>query len=323
MSSSGAWLLAALVSLQCPLVTAQGMAYPTKPVRLVGGAPGTPGDAMARTLGERLTARLGQPVIVENRPGAINTIALALVAKAEPDGHTLGILGMPSTVAPALLSTVPYDTVRDLAPVRQVSWISNLFVVRAQSSVASVADFVAAARSRPAGLTFASGGNGTPAHLAAELFKARAAIDILHVPYKGAPAGITAVISSEVDMMFATTVAVAPHVRSGRLRALATPAPERLRAFPAVPTLMELGYRELEIRDWHGIVAPAKAPKPVIARLAAEIAAALSDREVQGRLESSGFEPAVESSPEMFGALIRTELARWSRIVRDAGIRLD
>jgi tripartite-type tricarboxylate transporter receptor subunit TctC len=309
-------LFALLVATQ-----AAAQPFPAKPIRLLSGAPpGTPGDLAARAIAEPLAAHLRQPVLVENRPGAINTIALAAVARAEPDGHTLGILGMPSTVAPSLLPAMPYDTARDLAPVRQLSWVSNVLVVH-PSAVGSVADLVAAARARPQALTYASGGNGTPAHLAAALFSLGAGIQLRHVPYKGAVAGVAAVMGGQVDLMFAVAPAVLGQLRAGKLRALATPAPARLEALPEVPTLAELGFA-VDVRDWHGIVAPAAVPKPVLAELESGIAAALARPEVKERLARIGLEPA-ESSAGAFGVLIRSELQKWRRVVTDAGIKPD
>jgi tripartite-type tricarboxylate transporter receptor subunit TctC len=296
--------------------------YPTKPVRLISGAPpGTPGDVVARIVAEPLSAYLGQPVLVENRPGAINTIGLAAVAKAEPDGHTAGILGMPSTVAPALLSGIPYDTLRDFAPVRQLSWVSNVLVVPSRTPIRSVADLVAAARMRPDGVTFASGGNGTPAHLAAELFKASAGIQLRHVPFKGAVAGVAAVLGDQVDLMFAVAPSVLKQIEAGKLRALATPAPTRLAVLPDVPSLVELGYA-VNVRDWHGIVLPSGVPRATLERLSVALGAVLEREDVKARLGAVGLEPA-QSSPKEFGAHVAAELDRWARLVRESGIRAD
>jgi tripartite-type tricarboxylate transporter receptor subunit TctC len=296
--------------------------FPTKPVRIISGAPpGTPGDVVVRLIAEPLAARLGQPVVVENRPGAINTIGLAAVAKAKPDGYTLGILGMPSTVAPSLLSNVPYDTLRDLMPVRQLSWVSNVLVVRSGAGFGSLSELVTAAKARPQRLTYASGGNGTPAHLAAELFKLTAGIEMRHVPFKGASAGVGAVLGEQVDMMFAVAPSVVTQIQSGKLRALATPAPSRLARFPQVPTLAELGYA-VDVRDWHGIVGPAAMARPALEALEAALSAVLAMNDVRERLVALGLEPA-QSSPAQFRGHIAAELERWSRVVREAGIRAD
>lgn len=297
-------------------------AWPTKPLRVVSAAPpGTPGDVVARIISEPLSHRLGQPVVVENRPGAINTIGLAAVARAEPDGHTIGILGLPSTVAPSLLGSMPYDTLRDLAPVRQVTWVSNVLVVRPATPIATVKDLVAAAKARPHSVTFASGGNGTPAHLAAALFGIAAGVEMRHVPFKGAVAGVTAVIGEQVDLMFAVAPSVIRQVQAGKLRALATPAPERLALMPDVPTLAELGY-DIDVRDWHGLVAPAATPPHAIERLNAALGAVLDTAEVKDRLGAVGLEVA-RSDPGQFAGHIRRELDRWAGVVRAAHIRAD
>lgn len=301
---------------------AQPPAFPIRPVRVISGAPpGTPGDVVARILAEPLAQRLGQAVVVENRPGAINTLALAAVAKADPDGHILGVLGMPSTVAPGLLPRMPYDTLRDLAPVRQVSWVSNVLVVRASAPWGSVQDLVRAAKAAQRPLTYASGGNGTPAHLAAALFSQRAGIDLAHIPYKGVVAGLGAVLGEQVDMMIAVAPAALPQVRAGKLRPLATPAPKRLDALPEVPTLAELGYA-VDVRDWHGIVAPAATPREVIGKLASALGEVLQQPEVKERLARVGLEPA-ESGADAFTLHIRSELQKWARVVTDAGIKPD
>ena len=313
-------LLIALMLATAP--AAAQIEYPNKPLRLIAGyAPGTPGDVAARILSEPLAALLGQPVVIENRAGAIGTIGLGTVAKATPDGHTLGTVTLPTTVAPSLLPKMPYDTVRDLAPVRQLAWVSNVLVVRPAAPFRTVQELVATAKARPQELTFASGGNGTPAHLSAELFRLSAAIEMRHVPYQGAVAGVSAVMGEQVDMMFAIAPAVIGHIRAGKLRALATPAPSRLPVLPEVPTLAELGYA-VDVRDWIGIVAPAATPKQIIARLDSAFATVLAQKQVKERLAAAGFEPA-ESSADAFGTHLRAELQRWARVVNEAGIRPD
>jgi tripartite-type tricarboxylate transporter receptor subunit TctC len=307
--------------LAATAATAQSV-YPTKPVRIITGAPpGTPGDVIVRIIGEPLGTVIGQPLVIENRPGAINTIGLGAVAKSTPDGHTLGTMTMPSTLAPHLLPKMPFDTARDLAPVRQLAWVSNVLVVRPGAPFGSVRELVAAAKARPQFLTFASGGNGTPAHVSGELFRLTAALEMRHVPYNGVVAGVAAVMGEQVDMMFAIAPAVIPHLKAGKLRALATPAPSRLPALPDLPTLSELGY-VVDVRDWVGIIAPAETPKPVILRLESALATVLAMKQVKDRLAAAGFEPA-ESNAEGFGALIRAELHRWGRVVNEAGIKPD
>ena len=298
--------------------------FPAKPVRLISGAPpGTPADVAARAISDALAAELGQPVVVENRPGAINTIAMAAVAGAPPDGHVLGLFGMVSTLAPNLLPSLPYDTRRDLVPVAQLSWVANVLVLRADARFGSVAELIDYARANPGRLSYASGGNGTPAHVTAELFKQTAGVDLLHVPFKGAVAGVTAVIGGHVDLMFATAPAVAAHVRDRRLKAIATTAPARLPGLPDVATMAELGYPGLTVRDWNGVVAPAGTPPAVVSRLAAAVQNVLAQESVRERLRAVGLEAAQAWGPDEFRRLIDSELDRWAALVRRAGIRAD
>ena len=298
--------------------------YPMKPIKLiVPTVPGPPPDVVARILAEKLGGALGQPVVVENRPGAIGTIGLNTVARSAPDGHILGLITLAYVVAPTLLAQAPsYDTERDLAPVTLINWNHPILAVRADSPARSVADLVALAKTRPGELKYSSSGNGTPPHFAGELFKREADVTIAHIPYKGPAPAIVALLAGETDLMFAATSAVWPHVKSGKLRALATVAPRRLAKYPDVPTLVELGYPGLVITDWQGIVAPAGTPRDVVARLHAEIVKVLAAPDFRERLEVLGLE-AAGLGPEEFTAHMHKEIQRWGRLVRDAGIRAD
>ena len=315
----------AVLACTQPLIqpAAAAPAYPTKPIRLVvPGAPGSPPDALARIIGEPLAA-LGQPVMVEDRPGGIGTLALGVVAKAAPDGHTLGIIGLTQMVAPSLLPAIPYDTERDLAPVTQLVWTANILVVRPSSTLATVAEFVALAQARPRQLTCASAGNGTPSHLASALFMHHAGIDVQHVPYKGMPAGLAAVMGEQVDIAFAGIATALPLVRSGKLRALATAGAQRIPALPDLPTIAELGFAGYQLNEWYGVVAPAGTPPEVIAKLATGMARVIAVPETQARLTHLALYPPENPGPEGLGALIRAGLPRWQQIVRDAGIRAE
>jgi len=298
-------------------------AYPAKPIRLiVPGAAGSPPDALARIIGEPLAA-LGQPVVVENRPGGIGTLALGVVAKAVPDGHTLGIISLTQMVAPSLLPEIPYDTERDLAPVTQLVWTANILVVRPSSPLATLGELVALAKARPRHLTCASAGNGTPSHLAAALFMHHAGIEIQHVPFKGIPAGLTAVMGEQVDIAFAGVATALPLVRSGKLRALATAGARRLPALPDLPTIAELGFAGYQLNEWYGVVAPVGTPREVIVKLADEMTRAIALPETHARLTHLALYPPENPGPEALGALIRAGLPRWQQIVREAGIRAD
>ena len=244
---------------------------------------------------------------------------MSVVAKAVPDGHTLATIGLPQMVAPGLVSEMPYDTARDFAPVTQLVWSANVLVVRASSPLATVADYVASAKARPGALTYASGGNGTPSHLASELLKYRAGIDVRHVPYKGISAGLAGLMGEQVDIAFAGIATALPLVRSGRLRALATAGAQRLPALPDLPTIAELGFAGYQQNEWYGVVAPAGTPPEVIARLAVELTRIVALPETQARLTHLGLYPVEKSGPEALAALIRAELVRWKQLVRDVG----
>ena len=314
-------LLALLALAGVPPSAAQP--YPSKPIRIVSPAqPGTPGDFMARQLGEPLAAILGQPIVVENRAGAMNSIGMAYVARAAADGYTIGVFGSPSAVAPSLLARLDYDAERDFVPVRQIGFTANVLIGNARSEHRSLAGLIDAIRSRPGQLNYASGGNGTPAHLAAELFRQRIGADIRHIPYKGGPAGVAAVLAGEVDLMFATAPAAVAHIRSGAVRAIATSAPARIAMLPDVPTMAELGY-DLDMRDWQGIVAPAGTPATIVERLNQALSQVLASPAVRQRLLAAGIEPATDSTADGFARLIRSETVRWAAVIRQAGIGRD
>jgi tripartite-type tricarboxylate transporter receptor subunit TctC len=297
--------------------------YPSKPVRLiVPSAPGSPPDIVARILGEKLTASLGQTVIVENRPGGVGTIGLTVVAKAPPDGYTLGLLDFAYIVAPSLVANMPYNLEKDLIAVSLVARQFHFIVVPSSSPAKSVADLIRAAKAKPGFLKFSSAGNGTPGHLMGELFKRETGADIVHIPYKGAPASAAAVLSGDVDMQFTNVSSAAPNISAGKIRALATAAARRLPNYPAIPTLTELGFTNVSISAWDGVVVPTGTSKEIVARLHSAIQNALAMPETKKRLETVGLE-AADAPPEEFATLIRSESQKWNKVVRDAGIKAD
>ena len=297
--------------------------YPVRPLRLIAPTPpGSPPDLVARVIGEKLAGTLGQPVIVDNRPGASATIGIAMVARAVADGYTLAAIGMPPLALAPLFAQRPFDHERDLALVSMVAWNYNVLAIPASSPVKSVAQLIAAAKARPGMLRYASGGNATPAHLATELLKREARVDILHVPYKGAAAGVTAMIAGEVDLMIAAVGAVSPQVKAGRLRAIATSAPHRIAAHPDLPTFTELGFPGVRLSDLQGIAAPAGTPRGIVSLLHAAIAKATATSEVRERLAALGIEVA-SAGPESFAEHVRSELRMWSKAIQDAGIKVE
>jgi tripartite-type tricarboxylate transporter receptor subunit TctC len=306
-------------------VHAQGpQVYPARPIRwIVDGAPGSPPDYAARVINEHVAALLGQPVVVDNRPGAAGTIALTTVAKAAPDGYTLGIVSLSQMAAPGIFRELPYDITRDFAAVVELVRTPLLAVVRSGTPMRSVADLIAEARAKPGQLTFASAGNATPSHLAAALFQLQAGVTLQHVPFRSGPPALVALLGDEVDMMFTPPAMVAGYVRAGKLRALATTASSRNREFPEVPTLSEAGFPGMEITNWFGALTKAGTPPAIVGRIAGEFQKALAESEVAGRYAALGMDPVLDAGPSEFGVLVRSELERWSKVVRDADIRAD
>ena len=299
-------------------------AQSVRPLRIV--VPFTPGgstDILARALAPRLAQALGQTVVVDNRPGAGGSLGAAEAAKADPDGQTLlmghiGTLG----VNPSMYPRLPYDPLRSFVPVAYVARVPNVLVVGAASPWRSLADLLAAARAQPGRLTYSSGGNGSAAHITFEYLKLRARVFMLHIPYRGTAPSVTDVLAGQVDCTFTGAPAVIPHVRSGRLRALAVSSPQRLPQLPDVPTVAESGYAGFEADQWYGLVAPAGTPAAVVSRLNAEVNKALALPEVAQQLAVEGAVPA-PSTPQAFGDLIRREIPRWAEVVRAGNVRPD
>ena len=295
--------------------------YPSRPMKLIVSFPaGTAVDALARLLGVRLAAALGQPVVVENHPGAAGNIGTALAARAAPDGYTLAIVGAGATINPSLYGARAVDPVRAFAPVTQLTM--QPIVVDAHPSLrgSSLGEAIALARAQPGRLAYSTPGVGTPTHIAAEMLAQRADIAWLHVPYSGAGQLLSDVISGDVPLSFTLLGAAQPFLRDGRLRALAVTTKQRIDALPGVPTIAESGYPDFEVTSWHGIVAPAGTPKPIIARLNFECAVILRDADVVGRLRAIGMETA-PSTPAAFAERIASEVVHWKEVVDKAGIR--
>jgi tripartite-type tricarboxylate transporter receptor subunit TctC len=297
--------------------------FPARPVRLVVGfTPGGGVDINARMLAGKLTEILGQTVLVENKPGAGTNIANEFVARAAPDGYTLLINTAAVAINMSLYKNVPFDTLKDFAPVSVFSESQNIMLTNAAKPYKSAAEVVAAARARPGALTYASAGSGSTQHLAGELFKLQTKTDILHVPYKGSAPATTALLSGEVDMVFINVPAILQHVKSGRLRALAAAGSKRTALMPEVPTLKEAGVSGVEVVVWYGVLAPAGTPKDVVALLATAIGKAARSPDIRQKLLDQGAEP-VGSTPEEFGVLLKDEVAKWREVVRAAGLKAE
>jgi tripartite-type tricarboxylate transporter receptor subunit TctC len=314
-------LLLGLAMTACLGVTANAQNYPSKPIRILAPFPAGSGvDVVARTIATPLSAAWGQPVVVDNRPGANGLIACELVAHAVPDGYTL-LLGNASTlaIAPSLYKQVPYNPVRDYAPITRIAASANILVVHPSVPARTVQQLIALAQAKPGTLNYASAGAGNSTHLSAELFKQLANVNLVHVPYKGTPQLITDLLSGQVQLSFTSLVSAIPHTKTGRLVALGVTGPQRAASLPDVPTISEAGVKGYEVTVWQGIVAPAKTPPAIIEKLNREIVRILQSAETRDRLAGQGLESAA-NQPEQFRAYIASEVAKWSSVIKSAGI---
>jgi tripartite-type tricarboxylate transporter receptor subunit TctC len=303
---------------------ALAQAYPSKPIRLiVPFAPGGGNDNIARLVGKRVSDSLGQPLVIDNRPGAGGVLGAELAAKSAPDGYTLFLGGVGShALNPNLIEKLPYDPIRDFAPVALLAQAPLILVVHPSVPARDTAEFVAYARKNPGKLNFASNGNGTSSQLAAVMFDSMAGVDMVHVPYKGLSPALTDLLSGQVQLMFSSVVAILPHIKAGKLRALAVTGAKRLTALPEVPTIAEAGFPGYEASSWYGILAPAGTPREIVMKLNTEFRKALEQPEVRKNLLAEGAEP-VGGTPEQFAEYIRAEKERLGKVIRDAKIRLE
>ena len=316
-----ALLLAAALPAWTPRVLAQ--AYPVKPVRIVVPFPaGGIADIYARLIGARAGAGWGQPVVIENRSGAGGNIAAELVAKSAPDGYTLvmGSLGT-HAVNVSLFSRLPYDPVNDFAAIALVLEAEGLLVVHPSVPARTVAELIAYARANPGAITFASAGMGTASHLAGELFKSMAGVEMVHVPYKGNVPAIADLLAGQTSLLFATMPTVLPHAKAGKLRALATIGAARSAAAPELPTIAE-SLPGFEVNNWIGLFAPAGTPPEIVRRWNAEVLRAMQSPEIQARLPAEGAR-FTATTPEQFGAFVKSEIAKWAPVVKASGARAD
>jgi len=305
-------------------LSAFAQSYPSKPIRLiVPFAAGGGNDNIARLVGKRLNESLGQPLVIDNRPGAGGVLGAELAAKSAPDGYTLFLGGVGShAVNPNLIEKLSYDPIRDFAPVILLARAPLILVVHPSVPAHTFAELVAYARKNPGKLNFASNGNGSSAQLAAVMFDSMAGADMVHVPYKGLAPALTDLLSGQVQLMFSSVVAILPHIKAGKLRALAVTGEKRMASLPDVPTVAESGFPGYEASSWYGILAPAGTPHEIVARLNAEFSKALAQPEVRNNLLADGAEP-VGDTPEEFAAYIRSEKERMGKLIRDAKIRME
>jgi len=315
--------LVAIASLASGVSRTSAEDYPTRPIRIIlpfaaGGAV----DIIARTLGEKMTAAWGQPVIVDAKPGGSGIVAANLVAKSPADGYTLLMMTANLTINPSLHKDLPYDTQRDLAPVAELVGIPDVIVVRADVPAHNLAELIALAKRKPGKLNYASPGVGTFPHLAFELFKKQAGIDIVHIPYKGAAPATMAMLAKEVDVMPSNISDVRAHIESGAMRALAVTSATRSKALPDVPTIAESGLAGFEAAGWMGLLAPAGTPKPVIDKLNRLVVDSVKADDMTKMLVGQGFD-VMTGSPEDFAAFIARDLPRWAEAVKTSGATVN
>jgi len=323
---------AALMAVACAICAicavapapAGAQAFPSKPVRMiVGFPPGGGTDILARIVAQKLSDAWGQPVVVENRPGASATIAAAAVAQAPADGYTLSMGQLtPNAIAPALMAKLPYNASRDFVPVVLVGTSPNVLVVGPSVTARDVAELVAFAKAKPAKLTYASSGTGSLQHIAAEVFKAAAGVDIVHVPFKGSGQAVIDLIAGNVDMNFDSIPAVVQHVKSGKLRAIGVTSKRRASGLPDVPAIAESGYPDYDLTSWWGIFAPAGTPPDVVARIHRDTVAALQNADVKERFAALSVDPGGGSSRE-FATYVAEEIAKYDALVKRLGIKAE
>jgi tripartite-type tricarboxylate transporter receptor subunit TctC len=324
MSTAQATLGAALALALLAPGPARAQAWPDKPLRLVVAAPaGSSIDVLARVIGEKLGDRLGQRVIVDDRPAAGGTAATELVAKAPPDGLVLVMsFNGPLAFGPYLYANLPYDPRHDLAPVIITSSQPNVLAITATLPVKSVPELVAYAKAHPGKLNYASVGNGSSSHLTMELFKSAAGLDMVHVPFNGSPPAVTATVQGETQLMFAVMQPLQAQIQAGRLRALAVTSAQRFPLLPELPTIAEAGFPGFESLAWNGVLVPAGTPRPIVTRLNGEIDAILRDPAVKTKLNAQGF-ALIGGTPEDFARLIMSESAKWAPVIKKTGARID
>jgi tripartite-type tricarboxylate transporter receptor subunit TctC len=296
--------------------------YPERPIRvIVPFAPGGGLDISTRLIGQKLTEKWGQNIVVDSRPGAATIVGTQIASKAPADGYTLLMITTTFAINPGLRANLPYDPLKDFTPVTQLNSQPNVIVVAPSFAAKSIKELIAMAKAKPGELTFASPGAGSAPHLSAEMFQRAVGVNMIHVPYKGIPPAVTDILGGRVAMLFTTTISAAPHIKAGKLRAVALTSAKRQASMPDVPTIAETipGYRA---EAFQGMVAPAGVPQAIVNKLSAEVARIVKLPEVSQRFQLDGAE-AVGSTPKEFAAFLRTEMQKWSKVIRDAGIKAE
>lgn len=297
--------------------------FPTRPIRLlVPYAPGGGADTLARAIAQKLTEGAGYSIVIDNRGGGGTILGSDIAAKAPPDGHTIILVASTHAVVSSLHKKLPYDPIKDFAPIVRVASAPNILALHPSVPAASVKELVELSRSRPGQLVYASSGHGGGSHLAMELLKSMARIDLIHVPYKGTGPALTDLLSGQAKLMFGGMIGTLPHVRSGRLKGIAVSSAKRSPVLPDLPTIAESGFPGYEAATWYGVLAPAGTPVPIVRKLNADVIGALNRPELKQRMAGQGADPA-PSTPEQFAAYIKTEVTKWAKVVKESGAHVD
>ena len=313
---------AALIAPLCFATGALAQSYPGKPITIVVPFPGGASpDTVARAIGQKLNAAWGQPVVIDNKPGAGAILGTETVANSAPDGHTLLLHSASHAIAPSMYK-LSYDSIRSFTPISLVAFVPNLLVANPTLPAKNVKELIALAKSKPGDLNYSSSGSGSPAHLAGELFKSLARIDIVHIPYKGSPQALTAVLSGETGMMFTPIPIAQPHVKTRKLKSFGVTTAKRSKVFPDLPTIAESGLPGYEVTQWYAMQAPAGTPREIVTKLSDEVRKILTLPDVVERLATQGAEPA-PSSPDALGAHIKAEIAKWAKVVKASGAKVN
>jgi tripartite-type tricarboxylate transporter receptor subunit TctC len=312
-----------LVALVTTNTVAAEPAWPNKPIRMIVAVPpGGPADTIARLVAPRLTEALGQTVVIDNRPGANGIIAYETTARATPDGHTFTAVAAGVVINPSLYGNVNYDPLKDFSPITLGITVPNILIVHPSVAATSVKELIALAKAKAGAVTFASAGNGTSGHLALELFRMSAGIDVIHVPYKGGGPALAEVVAGQVQALFSIALSATPQIKAGRVRALAITSAKRSPVAPELPTVAEAGLKGFEVIGWFGWLAPAATPRPIVTRLNAELVRTLKLPNVRDTLLSQSTEP-VGNTPQEFAAFMRSEHAKWAKVIKAAKVKVE
>ena len=319
-----AWHVALACTLAVGVNEVAAQTYPAKPVRLVSPyPPGGANDILARIIGQKLGEHFGQQIVIENRAGATGNIGAEFVAKAAPDGYTI-LMGQASnlTINISLMGKLPFDPVRDFAPVTLVATTPNLLVVHPSLPVRTIKDLVVLAKGKPGTINYASSGSGSAGHLAAELFRKVAGVDMVHIPYKGAAPALTDVVAGQAQIYFTSPISAQPFVKGGRLRMVAVTSLQRSPSMPDIPTVAESGYPGFDVVSWWGVLTPAAVPREIVGKLHTEIVRILALPEIKARLADQGAD-AASNSPEQFAAYIKSEITKWAKLIKELGVKSE